>query len=363
MSYMVGIDSGGHWRYLTNGVDVYEWINTGCHYHFSFYDALKLIENPIRKWSANVDQLGAICASKKVKLTGAVAGGWFKEAIEEESIKRQFHLVKEMWEKYQKILDFERLKSEMIPTVVSDEMLYRWTTYHKMQKLSSISDYDGISFEKAIHDLFELRGYKCQLTKKSGDYGVDVIATKNGESIGIQVKHYSNPVGVKAVQEVSSGARFYRTNRAMVITNSTYTTNAVTLASRLNVTLIDWPELAKIWLQVYPVQDIPDFNEKQYEINQVKITDLLGKPMMRGEVDLLAKLKVVRSKNLNMAVWIRDVSKYTSRNPTKYHKLAVQLGYASSSDIKNAQSDSYSSDHISTWTNEYGLIGGYIYLG
>jgi predicted RecB family endonuclease len=324
---------------------------------------LNLIDNPIKKWNANFDQLRILCTNKKVKLTGAVAGGWFKIAIDEKLIQIKFYDAKKMWENYQRIYDFEKLKLEIIPSVLRDEMIYRWTTYHKMKKLSSISEYDGISFEKAIHDLFELRGYKCQLTKKSGDYGVDVIATKNGESIGIQVKHYNNPVGVKAVQEVASGARFYRTSRAMVITNSTYTNNAVTLASSLNVTLIDWPELAKIWLQAYPVQDIPDLNENLYEINQIKITDLLGKPMTRGDLDILARLKVVRSKNLNMTIWIRDVNKYTSHNAGRFHEMAVKLGYATHSEIKNAQSDNYSSDNVSTWRNDHGLIGGYFYLG
>lgn len=358
---MVGIDPDGHWRCLSNGIDVYEWINRGCEYDFSYYDALNLKDNPIKKWSANFNQLKIVCENKKVRLTGPVAGGWFKIAIDEKLIQIKFHAAKEMWENYQKIFDFEKLKLEIIPSVVRDEMIYRWTTYHKMQKLSSISDYDGISFEKAIHDLFDLRGYKCQLTKKSGDYGVDVIAIKNGESIGIQVKHYSKPVGVGAVQEVASGALFYRTSQAMVITNSTFTNNAVTLASKLNVTLIDWPELAKIWLQAYPVQNIPKLNEKLYEINQDKITNVLGEPMTRGEIDILARLKIVRSKNLNIGIWMRDVSSY-STNSAKYHQLAVKLGYLSSSEIRNAQSNTNSLGQVSTWRNDYGVIGGYFYF-
>ena len=73
---------------------------------------------------------------------------------------------------------------------------------------------------------------------KSGDYGADVIArgflfTK----IVVQCKHYSKPVGVRAVQEVNAARQYYGASRAAVATNSTFTRQAKQLAKRCGVEL------------------------------------------------------------------------------------------------------------------------------
>lgn len=73
---------------------------------------------------------------------------------------------------------------------------------------------------------------------KSGDYGADVIArgflfTK----IVVQCKHYSKPVGVRAVQEVNAARQYYGASRAAVATNTTFTKQAKTLAKRCGVEL------------------------------------------------------------------------------------------------------------------------------
>jgi restriction system protein len=71
---------------------------------------------------------------------------------------------------------------------------------------------------------------------KSGDYGADVIArgflfTK----IVVQCKCYSNPVGVKAIQEAYAAKRYYGASRAAVATNSTFTKQAKRLAKACHV--------------------------------------------------------------------------------------------------------------------------------
>jgi HJR/Mrr/RecB family endonuclease len=62
-------------------------------------------------------------------------------------------------------------------------------------------------------------------------------------SIAIQCKHYSQPVGNKAVQEVYSGKDFYNTDIAVVVTNNEFTKSAKELASSLDVLLIHHSEL------------------------------------------------------------------------------------------------------------------------
>ena len=73
---------------------------------------------------------------------------------------------------------------------------------------------------------------------QTGDFGADVIARGFMFSkIVVQCKHYSKPVGVKAVQEVNAARQYYGASRAAVATNSTFTKQAKQLAKRCGVEL------------------------------------------------------------------------------------------------------------------------------
>ena len=90
---------------------------------------------------------------------------------------------------------------------------------------------DGLQFEHRCAELLRYRGFhKVTVTKGSGDQGVDILAKKNGIKYGIQCKYYSYPVGNKAIQEAYAGAVFYDCDKAMVMTNSTFTRAAWELA-------------------------------------------------------------------------------------------------------------------------------------
>ena len=58
----------------------------------------------------------------------------------------------------------------------------------------------------------------------------------------------ANPVGVRAVQEIYSGRDFYHCMVGVVMTNSRFTKNAVTLANELNILLWDGNMLDKLLL-------------------------------------------------------------------------------------------------------------------
>jgi len=108
---------------------------------------------------------------------------------------------------------------------------------------SYYSDISPDKYEQYCATLLEKQGWEVQTTQKTGDQGVDIIAKRNGLSISIQCKHYSQPVGNKAVQEVYSGKDFYNTDIAVVVTNNEFTKSAKELASSLDVLLIHHSEL------------------------------------------------------------------------------------------------------------------------
>lgn len=106
----------------------------------------------------------------------------------------------------------------------------------------TIDDVDlmtGLEFEEFVSKLFEKMGFSVRVTKSSGDQGVDVLAEKNGNKIGIQAKCYSGSVGNKAVQEVVAGVKFYNCDKGIVVTNNWYTNSAIELAEANNIVLWD----------------------------------------------------------------------------------------------------------------------------
>lgn len=107
---------------------------------------------------------------------------------------------------------------------------------------TSITDIDlmsGTEFEEFLRNFFTGQGYKCQTTKTSGDQGIDLIAAKDDIKLAIQAKCYTGSVGNHAVMEAVAGTKYYKANRTMVITNSTFTKSAIELAKANNVTLWD----------------------------------------------------------------------------------------------------------------------------
>ncbi len=110
---------------------------------------------------------------------------------------------------------------------------------------------DGIEFEHFIAELFVRMGYNAEVTKQSGDQGIDVIAEKNSKRIGIQAKCYSNQVGNSAIQEVVAGIRHYNLDKAIVVTNNYFTNSASELAKSNNVILWDRNILKEKIAEVY----------------------------------------------------------------------------------------------------------------
>lgn len=104
-------------------------------------------------------------------------------------------------------------------------------------------DFDEMSggeFEDFTADLLYRNGIEVvEVTKSSGDFGADIIIVYEGERMAVQCKRYAKPVGVKAVQEAVSSKSYYKCTRAAVITNSTFTRQAVSLAEESKVILWD----------------------------------------------------------------------------------------------------------------------------
>lgn len=99
---------------------------------------------------------------------------------------------------------------------------------------------DGIAFEELACEILVANGFDiAENTPASGDYGVDILAQKEGMSYAIQCKRYLEPVGLDAVQQVYAGRAYYECHVAVVLTNQTFTASARHLADKLGVVLWD----------------------------------------------------------------------------------------------------------------------------
>ncbi|MFI3212684.1 MAG: restriction endonuclease [Eubacteriales bacterium] len=109
-------------------------------------------------------------------------------------------------------------------------------TYRTM----AIDNMDGHDFEHYCADILEKRGFlEVEVTKGSGDFGIDVLAEKDGITYAIQCKCYRDAVGVKAVQEAYAGRDYYDRMVGVVLTNQYFTTPAVQAAKKLKIVLWD----------------------------------------------------------------------------------------------------------------------------
>ena len=102
----------------------------------------------------------------------------------------------------------------------------------------------GLDFEEFTVQLLSDNGFEnVSKTQGSGDYGIDVLASKDGITYAIQCKCYSDKVGNKAVQEAFSGKSFYNCMVAAVLTNNYFTNAAIETAKANNVLLWDREKL------------------------------------------------------------------------------------------------------------------------
>lgn len=105
-------------------------------------------------------------------------------------------------------------------------------------KMEEIDVMDGHDFEYYTAEMLKYDGFKSvEVTRGSGDYGVDVIAYKDGHKWAFQCKRYSKNLGLKPIQEVYAGAKRYGADKAVVFTNVYFTLNAQSLANTLHVEL------------------------------------------------------------------------------------------------------------------------------
>lgn len=123
-------------------------------------------------------------------------------------------------------------------------------TYHK-RAYASFDYMEGHEFEYFCADVLRSNGFtNVEVTKGSGDQGIDILAEKDGIKYAIQCKCYNSDIGTKAVQEAFSGKTFYNCHISVVMTNRYFTPAAKQLADKNGVILWDRDKLNSLVLNM-----------------------------------------------------------------------------------------------------------------
>lgn len=121
-------------------------------------------------------------------------------------------------------------------------VLILWFLIGKLlkRKPREFDQLEGHEFEQYCAGLLKKKGFlEVEVTKASKDYGVDILAQKDGISYAIQCKCYTSPIGIKAIQEAYAGRDYYDCMVGVVLTNQYFTAPAVEVAKKLKILLWD----------------------------------------------------------------------------------------------------------------------------
>ncbi len=122
-------------------------------------------------------------------------------------------------------------------------------------------------FERRMANLFEAMGYVVEHTGRTGDHGIDLLATSNavitGGKLVIQCKRYAevNKVGESEVRDLYGAVTHERASKGILVTTSDFTSPARKFATDKQLELINGSKLAQL-METYlgkssPAQEVP----------------------------------------------------------------------------------------------------------
>lgn len=79
---------------------------------------------------------------------------------------------------------------------------------------------DGWQFEEEVAKIYRKLGYKADVTKKTGDGGVDIIMYKDKKKIIVQCKHYGAEVGPEVPRALNGVKEDFRADELILIASS-----------------------------------------------------------------------------------------------------------------------------------------------
>lgn len=188
---------------------------------------------------------------------------------------------------------------------------------------------DGLDFERQVHVLLKKMGFEADVTKASGDGGIDIIAHSKEHITGgkyiIQCKDWSKPVGEPPVRDLYGVVTAENANKGILITTSIFTSPAIKFAEGKPLELIDGTKFNQLLLKYglteikgesYSVSDEERIEELIEELNKnpkniLIMKELADMYLLQGiydkAIELYERLErmmpSVETERLNRAYW------------------------------------------------------------
>lgn len=144
----------------------------------------------------------------------------------------------------QKLIDFS---DGEIKRIIKEEKDKYISVCNTDDELSKVDVMEGHAFEYWCADLLLKNGFEsAEVTKGSGDQGIDIVAVKDEVRYAIQCKCYHSDLGNSPVQEACAGKEFYGCQVAVVMTNRHLTKGARELAEKTRVLIWDRDKLKQM---------------------------------------------------------------------------------------------------------------------
>jgi len=117
---------------------------------------------------------------------------------------------------------------------------------------TDLHELSGVDFEKLVAGLLDRMGFQTEMTKTSGDGGIDVIANLNRAIVGgrylFQCKRYAanNLIGAPMLRDFYGAVTADRAVKGVFITTSDFTVQAREFGERVGLELIGLPQLQEL---------------------------------------------------------------------------------------------------------------------
>jgi HJR/Mrr/RecB family endonuclease len=117
---------------------------------------------------------------------------------------------------------------------------------------TDLQELSGVDFEKLVAGLLDRMGFQTEMTKASGDGGIDVIANLNRAIIGgrylFQCKRYAanNLIGAPMLRDFYGAVTADRAVKGVFITTSDFTAQAREFGERVGLELIGLSQLQEL---------------------------------------------------------------------------------------------------------------------
>lgn len=120
----------------------------------------------------------------------------------------------------------------------------------EISQFANIQEMTGLEFENLVQKLLIAMGFDVDITKQSGDGGIDLVAYNNqplleGKYI-IQCKRWSATVGEPPIRDLYGVVTHSSANKGVLITNSSFTKSAIEFSLNKPIELIDGNKLNQL---------------------------------------------------------------------------------------------------------------------